>query len=188
MYDSGMLLMTILADIDFHPGGRFMDFGCGNGRMIPGFAPLVDEYIGLDVMPEVLEFCRSITFDVPNVRLVHLDARNPMYPGGRQERVSLPLDDSSIDSAVALSVFSHLGTRALAEWYLDEFTRVLKPGGHAVISWFLSPPNEVSSAEQRTVYEADWVQEQLAVRFAVGESTRGATTGYNDQWFVRVTA
>lgn len=188
MFDSGALLMEILADIGFAPRGRFMDFGCGNGRMIPFIAPLVDEYIGLDVMPDVLEFCREITFDIPNVRFEHLDALNPMYPGGHQDRVALPLADHSVDSAAALSVFSHLGTKSLAEWYLDEFARVLKPGGNAVVSWFLSPPNDLSSAEERTVYDASWVQAQLAERFDVGASTRGTTTSWNDQWFVALTA
>lgn len=183
-YSSGLILMEILDNIGFVPVGTFLDFGCGNGRMVPHAAPMVDEYIGVDVMPGVLDFCRQLTRDVPNTQFVHLDAKNPMYPGGEQDRVPIPMEDNSVDTAVALSVFTHLASRQNAEYYLDEFQRVLKPGGIAAISWFRSPPNELCDREERTVYEFDWIQRQLTDRFSVGLSQGGESTGWNDQWFV----
>jgi SAM-dependent methyltransferase len=60
-------------------------------------------------------------------------------PAGREpaERARFPYDDAAFDFAFATSVFTHLRPEA-ADRYLAETARVLRPGGRALLTFFLA--------------------------------------------------
>lgn len=96
--------------------GHLLDFGTGWGRyariFMKDFRP--ENVVGIDVDPNFVQVCRET------------------FPYGRFETVSaLPptdLPDSAFDLIVAYSVFSHLSEHVANAW-IAEFTRLLKPGG-----------------------------------------------------------
>lgn len=100
---------------------RLLDFGCGWGRILRFFLRDVeaDRLWGLDTRDEMVSLCRQI---LPGC---HFERAGPWPPTA--------LDDASTDIVYAFSVFSHLAEDMHARW-LEEFHRILKPGGLLVVS------------------------------------------------------
>jgi len=98
------------------PVQTILDYGCGWGRIIRFFLRDVnlDNLIGIDCYPEMIDLCRATN---PFCRFELVDP----YPPTR-------LSDNSFDIIYSYSVFSHLSEEAHLAW-LEEFRRVLKPGG-----------------------------------------------------------
>jgi len=96
--------------------GPVLDFGCGWGRVIRFFLRDVapGQLLGTDYSQELIEFCltsdRWCTF-----------SRNDANP-------PLPIGDQTLGYISAYSVFSHFSEPMHLRW-LDEFKRVLRPGG-----------------------------------------------------------
>jgi SAM-dependent methyltransferase len=120
-----------------------LDVGCGYGRLALGLLHSTDyrgQYLGFDIQHRSIDWCQSaITPVFPSMRFVHLDVRNDRYnrkgtidPTG----MSFPARSASIDACALISVFTHF-YRPDIERYLSEIRRVLKPGGFAVVTWFL---------------------------------------------------
>jgi len=109
--------------LSFDHGPVTMDFGCGCGRLARYIAPRViaggGRFIGLDI----------------NRKLVGWSAKN--LPGEyRRNRLQprAPAPDASIDLLYAVSVFTHVPRVSMAAW-LDDYARMLKPGGVALVSF-----------------------------------------------------
>lgn len=97
-----------------------LDFGCGCGRVIRHWSHLANTRVhGTDYNPELIAWCRQhlpfASFDV-----------NALTP-------PLRYADASFDFVYALSVFTHLADATQRAW-MDEMRRVLKPGGHLLIT------------------------------------------------------
>lgn len=95
----------------------FLEIGCGVGRVGRRLAPLVREWIGCDVAPNMLEHAARRTKGSSNVKLVAISGHDLK-----------PIADASVDAVYCTVVFMHL-----EEWdryrYVCEARRVLKPGG-----------------------------------------------------------
>ena len=102
-------------------GARVFDFGCGEGLMAKGLAPLCAEVRGVDIVPKFdgLDARVEAIFG-PGHGIPPVDLRlvEPYAP--------LPYPDGSFDAAFAWSVFEHVGDPGRA---LREVHRVLRPGG-----------------------------------------------------------
>jgi SAM-dependent methyltransferase len=100
--------------------GSILDFGCGCGRVLRNWHSLSSTRIcGVDYNAALVEWCR--------VNLPFAEMRtNQLSP-------PLPYGDAEFDLVYALSVFTHLTEELQVAW-IHELTRVLKPGGHLVIS------------------------------------------------------
>ncbi len=95
--------------------GRLMDLGCGNQPFRAWYAPLVDEVVPVDAAP------------VPGVVVVDLGE-------------PLPFADGSFDTVLCTQVLEHVGD---VERAMSEIARVLRPGGHALVTVpFLYPTHE----------------------------------------------
>jgi trans-aconitate methyltransferase len=103
------------------PLTTILDFGCGWGRITRLFTRDVEakQLWGIDCMQSAIEICRA-TNTYSRFELV-----NPHPP------TTLPPD--TFDLVYAYSVFSHLSEAAHLTW-LEEFRRVLKPGGLLVVT------------------------------------------------------
>ncbi|HEU4707487.1 MAG TPA: class I SAM-dependent methyltransferase [Solirubrobacterales bacterium] len=124
------------------PGDRVLDMGCGIGRMaIPLMGYLEDgSYEGFDVGRAMIRWCsREITPRRPDFRFTWAPVYNRKYnPFGTvaADGFRFPYEDASFDFVFATSLFTHL-VRAETEHYLREAARVLRPGGTALLTFFL---------------------------------------------------
>ncbi|MDG4826728.1 methyltransferase domain-containing protein [Asanoa sp. WMMD1127] len=102
--------------LDPLPPGAALDAACGTGRLSERLAGLGHDVIGVDSSPDMLARARA--------RLPEADFRSG-------ELTALPVDDASVDlvtCALALTHVADLGP------VFAEFARVLRPGGHLVVS------------------------------------------------------
>lgn len=109
-----------VADSGAGPLRAILDFGCGCGRVARHWAAVEGpEIYGCDYNPELVAWCSD---NLPFLRV----ARNELAP-------PTPYVTGSFDLVYALSVFSHLDEQLQAGW-LEEFQRLLRPGGLLVLS------------------------------------------------------
>jgi ubiquinone/menaquinone biosynthesis C-methylase UbiE len=102
--------------LDGLPAGVALDAACGTGRHAEYLASLGHEVIGVDSSPEMLERARA---KVPTGEFHEADLHD------------LPLESDSVDVVVCAIALSHVPDLAPV---LEELARVLRPGGHLVIS------------------------------------------------------
>ena len=136
------LLGVLKRHAGLKPSDRVLDVGCGCGRLA---APLANylaggSYDGFDVVPELIAWCRdNISARRPDFCFEHIDIANTFYrerAGSRATEYRFPHADDSFDVTVLTSVFTHMLRRDLLT-YLAEIVRTLKPGGTALMSFFL---------------------------------------------------
>jgi len=99
-------------------GGRVIDVGCGEGYGPAMLADVADEVLGVDIAPEVVEHA-SATYPAANLSFRVMDVG------------ALQIEDCSFDLAVSFQVVEHLVD---VSGYFDELSRVLRPGGVAMIT------------------------------------------------------
>ncbi len=108
-----------------------LEAGCGSGRLIQSIAAASDmvTFIGIDNNASLLELARSQygnTYHGVNVSWHEADL------------FSLPVDDNSVDMVISIAALHHIPSRALRLRTLQEWQRVLKPGGSLLLTnWWL---------------------------------------------------
>lgn len=124
--------------------GPILDFGCGCGRVIRRWAGLGAELHGTDVNARLVDWCAG---HLPFARFGVNDLAPP-----------LPYADGSFGLVYAFSVFTHLTAELELAW-AAELRRVLRPGGHLVLSTHgsaylprLSEPERMMFGRGLTVY------------------------------------
>lgn len=98
---------------------RMLDLGCGTGETDSLLAPHVGELHGLDIS--------AASIEVAGQRPENANVRYATYPGGR-----LPYENDSFDAVFAITVLHHV-PRADWTFFLQEMTRVIKPGGFVIL-------------------------------------------------------
>jgi len=171
------------------PGDRVLDLGCGNGqkaRVLARYLNAAGSYEGLDVVPAGIEWCRRAYARLPRFSFQVADVYNRLYnPGGTQRAgdYRLPYRDAEFDFVFLCSVFTHLLPPDL-EHYFSEISRVLKPGGRCVISYFLLNPESLRAMTTgRNAIKPDHLFQEGVCRVASLESPE--TTVAYDEPYIR---
>ncbi len=140
----GLEYLKIHKDLcGLRPDEAILDVGCGIGRktiQLTDYMGPRGRYEGTDLVKAGVDWCtEKITSRFPNFRFTQIDVYNKWYnPTGTQRardyRFTFP--DATFDLLTMGSVFTHM-LREDIENYLRESARVLRPGGRALISWFI---------------------------------------------------
>ena len=102
--------------LESHPAGAALDAACGTGRHAGRLVGLGHRVRGVDSTPEMLDRARANTPQA-SFEVAQID--------------SLPLSDASVDTAVCALALTHERDPRPA---IHELARVVRPGGHVVIS------------------------------------------------------
>ncbi len=119
--------------------GTGVDLGCGTGEVLELLRGACREVIGVDGSPRMLELARRRFGDAGDdvsLRIGELD--------------HLPLRDGEADFACINLVLHHLSHPEIA---LREIARVLRPGGHALVTDF----DRHQAESMRNVYGDRWL-------------------------------
>tara|TARA_B100000214_G_C23949826_1_gene619898 strand:+ start:524 stop:1141 length:618 start_codon:yes stop_codon:yes gene_type:complete len=104
-------------------GSTIYDIGCGSGRNM--LYPDIN-FIGVDNCENLLKICSQ-----KGLNVVYGDMCN------------LPLKDNSADFIISIAAFHHLSNVERRNKAIEEFYRVLKPGGKLLISvWSKNQPKK----------------------------------------------
>jgi ubiquinone/menaquinone biosynthesis C-methylase UbiE len=133
---------------------KILDVGCGTGAITLDIALNTDgDVTAIDIDPEKLDKARTLTEDVPNVKIIEADA------------LSLPFEDESFDLVVFNIVLIHVKDQQLA---VNEMTRVADKGG--IVLATLEPDYNAMISYPETEFEKLWKKE-------VGELGADLSTG-----------
>ena len=140
-------------------GKRVLEFGCGGGRVLRGFAGYKPglSLVGCDIDGPTIEWnARELTFADWKVN---------------QAAPPAPFAPESLDAIYAFSVFSHLPMQRHFSW-LDDIARMLKPGGMATLTkmggkcWHLyesgQRPNSRPSPQELEGHHEKWLKKGFA--------------------------
>lgn len=136
---------------------NILDIGCGPGRFASQLSwseNFCGEYYGFDVDKRAIDWANSnIAKHKQNIEFKFVDLRNSLYnPHGkvRADTFSFPYSDEKFDFVFAYSVFTHILPH-VASNYLLQISRVLKPGGKALVTFLLLDgyPKTISQISQK---------------------------------------
>ncbi|HAM52396.1 MAG TPA: hypothetical protein DCP92_17500 [Nitrospiraceae bacterium] len=99
--------------------GCFLDFGCGVGRISKALRKRFQRGFGVDISPKTVDLARSYVKGVDF--MVNQCDSLPQFP------------DDSVDFIYSHIVLQHI-PNDYQKRYLDEFLRIVRPGGLAVFS------------------------------------------------------
>lgn len=124
------------------PDHTVLDIGSGIGRMAIPLRNFLKNgrYEGVEIVTTGLEWCqKNITPRYPNFHFHHADIHNKSYnPKGsvKASEYRFPFDDNTFDFVFLTSVLTHMLTSDV-QHYVEEISRLLKPGGSVLATWFL---------------------------------------------------
>ncbi|MFM8409577.1 MAG: class I SAM-dependent methyltransferase, partial [Alphaproteobacteria bacterium] len=145
---------------------RVLDLACGTGYGTAVLAERAAEVIGGDVDVEAIESIDSSFPENPQVRFEVMDG------------TKLPFSDARFDVVVSFETIEH--TRDY-EAMLDEFRRVIKPGG----LFFVSTPNRLVQSPDGIIHNPFHTQEFTPDEFRALLDKRFASVKVYGQEYVR---
>lgn len=112
----GKIERRILEHYGLRTGMAVLDMGCGSGRLSTVLSDMDIDYLGTDIVPDLLEYAR--TKSRKSFRFV------------LHTELNVPVPSNTIDIACAFSLFTHLHHHE-TYIYLEDVFRALKPGGES---------------------------------------------------------
>lgn len=118
----GYLERAILIRHGLKEGQMIVDVGCGMGRLARYLQDLQVDYLGIDIVPEILEEARTII------------GRNESFRFELVKGFEIPLPDTEAHFVTMFSLATHLLDIETYS-YMAEAKRVLRNGGHLILSF-----------------------------------------------------
>ena len=137
--------------IEITKAGRVLDFGCGCGRTLRHFHPAPIE--GCDV-------------DAPAVAWMQRNVGAQRFAANRFDP-PLPWFEGTFDLVYSISIFTHLDEQSQRDW-LRELARVLKPGGHALLT--VQSEHALSCFLNDKIYSTESMKSRLIARGALDKN------------------
>ncbi|MBI2875332.1 MAG: class I SAM-dependent methyltransferase [Candidatus Tectomicrobia bacterium] len=135
----GIFQTLLYIHLNQKANNHILDIGCGTGLLAIASEPFIGDsgkYIGIDVSKEDISFCKKHYLE-DNFSFIHLNVYNQTYASKQNtNKMKWDISNESMDMVAALSVFTHFNEDD-AIFYFREIDRVLKPGGKAIITFFL---------------------------------------------------
>ena len=203
----GFTRVTLIARGRLQPNERVLDLGSGNGqkaRVLAYYLNKEGSYEGLDIVKSGVEWCQQRYAIFPNFRFQHADVYSSHYNASAttlDTQYRLPFPDGDFDVVFLSSVFTHMLPDGVAH-YIGEISRVLKPGGRCVATFFLLNRDSLAriiggtsslnfvyvigsyrvldpkNPSQAVALPEEWVREQFAAAgLRVAEATYGTWAG-----------
>lgn len=120
---AGFVELEILRRFKDLQGSHVLDIGCGIGRLAKYlFEERVAGYLGLDIIPEILE------------QAIDASKAHPQFKYGIVEEFKVPAEAGAFDVVCGFSLITHLLDEEIFE-YFTEARRVLKPDGVVIFSF-----------------------------------------------------
>lgn len=120
------------------PDARWVEIACGPGLIARAIAPWVGSVVGLDLTPAMVDKARADA-DAAGVGNVDFEVG---------DATALDFADDSFDGAITRFSLHHIPAPVRV---LDEMKRVVKPGGHIVLSDFVTDDDAVGAAWQEGI-------------------------------------
>jgi SAM-dependent methyltransferase len=185
--ETGIAFRELFKELgNLKPYHRVLDIGCGIGRMA---APLTEylnkdgSYEGFDIVQDGIDWCQhNITPRFPNFRFALADIHNDHYhPAGKQKASAyhFPYESNSFDFVFLTSVFTHM-PKPEVDHYVSEIGRVLKPGGRALVTFFLL--NDDSRKLMVTSKSAHNIQHSIEGRYIAYPDDPEVCVGYDESY------
>lgn len=136
-YDAvGKLEYALLLQYGLERTHAVIDIGCGSGRLGFQMRNFLDgRYIGIDVVPALTEYAKK-------------KCARPDWIFYEAPGLTIPEDDGCADYICFFSVFTHL-LHEESYKYLEEASRVIKPGGKIIFTFLdFKIPGHWSAFEQ----------------------------------------
>jgi len=112
------------------PNNVVLEIGPGAGRWTPHLLKKSNELILADISEECLNICKGKFQKHANIKYYYINDKGLSF-----------LSKNSVDYIWSYDVFVHINPTD-TENYVDDFSRILRPGGHAIIHHSGEYPNE----------------------------------------------
>lgn len=171
------------------PEHRVLDIGSGIGRMAVPLTKYLSggSYEGFDVIELGVAWCRAhISERYPGFTFRYVGLSNDLYrkAGLNPSQFIFPYADREFDFGFAISVFTHMLPEEV-EQYLEQISRVLKPGAIFMGTFFLM--NAARAGRQKKggtfVFERESSHHWL-----MDKRVKAANVAYEESWLMPVIA
>lgn len=120
-----------------HPGDQVLDAGCGSGRLYEFLKENNLSYTGVDTSEQLINIAKK------NHPAAHFTVGDIL---------TLPFSDNKFNVIFCIATLHHIPGKKLREQAIKEFRRVLKPGGHLIMTnW-----NLLNTQWWLTLIQAAW--------------------------------
>jgi ubiquinone/menaquinone biosynthesis C-methylase UbiE len=113
------LIASLVESLHLTASTHVLEVGCASGFLARGVAPLVAEYIGVDVAKPTLRVAEKLRLPNATFRL--------------GDGTLLPQGDGTVDAAFCYDVFTNFPRFADGAGIIAEMLRVVKPGGRVLV-------------------------------------------------------
>lgn len=168
-----------------HESNRILDIGSGTGILGIASEPFISsggKYTGVEIRKQDVEFCKK-HYAEDHFEHIHFDAENAYYnnPEQKDNTKKWPVDDVTFDLVTALSVWTHLNEEDSLR-YFKEISRVLKPDGKAIITFFLLDDDYKNSLSKRHTTASGRFHSLKQDRWIFDQSSYGSKMWFHPEW------
>jgi SAM-dependent methyltransferase len=179
----GIFQTLMFSHLEKKENNMILDVGCGTGLLAIASEPFLGNngrYIGIDVMKKDIDFCCG-HYPSSNFEFIHFEVANAAYaPDQKETKAKWPFESEIFDLTTALSVWTHLNEKD-ASFYFKEISRVLKPNGKAIVTFFLLDEIYRNSLAIRSNQKGRFHM-TLQDQWIFDQSSYGSTMWFHPKW------